>query len=78
MWKRKTPDNKALIHHLDRGSQYLTIKYTVRLIEVGIDPSGGTVGDSYDNALAECVIRSGACTVLSGATVPCIFSKPRS
>ena len=54
--QRKTPDNKALIHHSDRGSQYLSIKYTERLIEVGIDPSVGTVGDSYDNALAECVI----------------------
>ena len=54
---RKTPDNKALIHHSDRGSQYLSIKYTERLIEVGIDPSVGTVGDSYDNALAECVIE---------------------
>jgi transposase InsO family protein len=56
IWQRKTPDNKALIHHSDRGSQYLSIKYTERLIEVGIDPSVGTVGDSYDNALAECVI----------------------
>jgi transposase InsO family protein len=56
IWQRKTPDNKELIHHSDRGSQYLSIKYTERLIEVGIDPSVGTVGDSYDNALAECVI----------------------
>ncbi|MGX0879728.1 transposase InsO family protein [Roseovarius sp. MBR-154] len=46
-----------MIHHSDRGSQYLSIKYTERLIEVGIDPSVGTVGDSYDNALAECVIE---------------------
>ncbi|MBR2655072.1 MAG: integrase core domain-containing protein, partial [Loktanella sp.] len=38
------------------SAQYLSIKYTERLIEVGIDPSVGTVGDSYDNALAECVI----------------------
>lgn len=56
IWQRKTHDNKELIHHSDRGSQYLSIKYTERLIEVGIDPSVGTVGDSYDNALAECVI----------------------
>jgi transposase InsO family protein len=48
IWQRKTPDNKALIHHSDRGSQYLSIKYTERLIEVGIDPSVGTVGDSYE------------------------------
>ena len=37
-------------------AQYLSIKYTERLAEAGIDPSVGTVGDSYDNALAECVI----------------------
>jgi len=48
-------DNK-LIHHSDRGSQYLSIKYTGRLAEMGIEPSVGSVGDSYDNALAECVI----------------------
>ena len=45
-----------MIHHSDRGSQYLSITYTERLAEAGIDPSVGTVGDSYDNALAECVI----------------------
>ena len=45
-----------LIHHSDRGSQYLSIKYTERLAEVGIDPSVGSVGDSYDNAMAESVI----------------------
>jgi transposase InsO family protein len=48
IWQRKTPDNNALIHHSDRGSQYLSIKYTERLIEVGIDPSVGTVGDSHE------------------------------
>ncbi len=45
-----------LIHHSDRGSQYLSIKYTERLVEAGIDPSVGSVGDSYDNALAESTI----------------------
>ena len=45
-----------LIHHSDRGSQYLSIKYTERLVEAGIDPSMGSVGDSYDNALAESTI----------------------
>lgn len=45
-----------LIHHSDRGSQYLSIKYTERLAEAGIDPSVGSVGDSYDNALAESTI----------------------
>lgn len=46
----------GLIHHSDRGSQYLSIKYTDRLLETGIDPSVGSVGDSYDNALAESTI----------------------
>jgi putative transposase len=45
-----------LTHHSDRGSQYLAIKYTERLAESGIDPSVGSVGDSYDNALAESTI----------------------
>ena len=45
-----------LIHHSDRGSQYLSIKYTERLAEAGIDTSVGSVGDSYDNALAESII----------------------
>ena len=47
------PINKGgLIHHSDRGTQYLSIKYTEHLAEVGIKPSVGSVGDSYDNALA--------------------------
>jgi putative transposase len=46
----------GLIHHSDRGVQYVSIKYTERLAEAGIEPSVGTVGDSFDNALAETVI----------------------
>lgn len=46
----------GLIHHSDRGCQYLSIRYTDRLREAGIEPSVGSVGDSYDNALAESVI----------------------
>ena len=46
---------KSLIHHSDRGSQYVSIKYTERLLEAGIEPSVGSVGDSYDNALAETI-----------------------
>lgn len=54
---QRTPSQADnLIHHSDRGSQYLSIKYTERLIEAGIDPSVGSVGDSYDNALAESTI----------------------
>ena len=45
-----------LVHHSDRGSQYLSIKYSERLDEAGITPSVGSVGDSYDNALAETII----------------------
>ena len=45
----------GLIHHSDRGSQYLSIRYTERLAEAGIEPSVGSVGDSYDNALAETI-----------------------
>lgn len=54
---QRTPANdNSLIHHSDRGSQYLSILYTERLADAGIDPSVGSVGDSYDNALAESVI----------------------
>jgi putative transposase len=45
----------GLVHHSDRGSQYLSIRYTERLAEAGIQGSVGTVGDSYDNALAETI-----------------------
>ena len=43
------------MHHSDRGVQYLSIRYTERLAEAGIEPSVGSVGDSYDNALAETI-----------------------
>jgi len=43
----------ALIHHSDRGSQYVSIRYTQRLADAGIEPSVGSRGDRYDNALAE-------------------------
>ena len=56
IWQSKTWDNRSLVHHLDRGSNYLSIKYTERLAEAEIDPSVGAVGDAYDNALAEYVI----------------------
>ena len=46
----------GLVHHSDRGSQYLSIRYSERLAEAGIVPSVGSVGDSYDNAMAETVI----------------------
>ena len=46
------PDLGHLVHHSDHGVQYLSIRYTERLKDVGIEPSVGTVGDSYDNAMA--------------------------
>ena len=49
------PDISQLVHHSDRGVQYLSIRYTERLAEAGIEPSVGSVGDSYDNALAETI-----------------------
>lgn len=47
---------QGLVHHSDRGVQYTAIRYTQRLVEAGIDPSVGSRGDSYDNALAESTI----------------------
>jgi putative transposase len=56
LYDRSLESGGELIHHSDRGSQYLSIRYTERLAEAGIEPSVGSVGDSYDNALAETVI----------------------
>jgi transposase InsO family protein len=53
--ERRPVKAMGLVHHSDRGSQYLSIKYTERLAEAGIEPSVGSVGDSYDNALAETI-----------------------
>ena len=52
---RRPVHRGGLVHHSDRGSQYVSIKYTERLAEAGIEPSVGSVGDSYDNALAETI-----------------------
>jgi transposase InsO family protein len=51
----RQPDRDSLIHHSDRGVQYVSIRYTERLAEAGIEPSVGSIGDSYDNALAETI-----------------------
>ncbi len=53
--ERRAVKGMGLVHHSDRGSQYLSIKYTERLADAGIEPSVGSVGDSYDNALAETI-----------------------
>ncbi len=55
LYARQPEHNDALIHHSDRGSQYVSIRYTERLSEAGIEPSVGSRGDSYDNALAETI-----------------------
>ena len=51
----RQPERDALTHHSDRGSQYVSIRYSERLAEAGIEPSVGSRGDSYDNALAETI-----------------------
>ena len=56
LYDRPTAKSERLVHHSDRGVQYLSIRYTERLAEAGIEPSVGSRGDSYDNAMAESVI----------------------
>ena len=55
LWQRKGA-GESLVHHSDRGVQYLSIRYTERLEEAGIETSVGSRGDAYDNAMAESVI----------------------
>ena len=55
LYARQPERDTTLIHHSDRGSQYVSIRYTERLAEAGIEPSVGSKGDSYDNALAETI-----------------------
>jgi putative transposase len=56
IYDRGGPTTTGLIHHSDRGTQYLSMRYTNRLADAGIAPSVGSCGDSYDNALAESII----------------------
>lgn len=53
--ERPVAEDETLIHHSDRGIQYVSMRYTERLAAAGIAPSVGSVGDSYDNALAETI-----------------------
>ncbi len=55
LYDRAVNEHTDLIHHSDRGVQYVSIRYADRLSEVGIEPSVGSIGDSYDNALAETI-----------------------
>ncbi len=56
IYDRCDPTTTDLVHHSDRGTQYLSMRYTDRLAEAGIAPSVGSRGDSYDNAMAESII----------------------
>lgn len=55
LYARRPEREGSLVHHSDRGSQYVSIRYSERLAEAGIEPSVGSTGDSYDNALAETI-----------------------
>lgn len=55
LYDRQPERSETLVHHSDRGAQYVSIRYTERLAEAGIEPSVGSRGDSYDNALAETI-----------------------
>lgn len=55
LYERRPGGDAGLIHHSDRGSQYVSIRYTERLAEAGIEPSVGSAGDAYDNAMAETI-----------------------
>ncbi len=55
LYARRPVGPNRLVHHSDRGVQYVSIRYTERLAEAGLEPSVGSVGDSYDNALAETI-----------------------
>ena len=55
LYERRPAEREGLIHHSDRGCQYVSIRYTERLAQAGIEPSVGSVGDAYDNALAETI-----------------------
>jgi len=56
LYERRRAAAAPLVHHSDRGGQYLSLRYTDRLADAGVEPSVGSTGDSYDNALAETVI----------------------
>ncbi len=57
LYARQPERDSSLVIHSDRGSQYVSIRYSERLAEAGVEPSVGSKGDSYDNALAETINR---------------------
>ncbi len=74
--RRLNPEH-PLVHHSDRGVQYVSIRYTERLAQAGIEPSVGSRGDSYDNALAESIIGLYKTEVIRRRG-PCVVSKTLS
>ena len=76
LWARKV--NGELIHHSDNGSQYLSIRYSERLSEVGIEASVGSVGDAYENAMAETGIGLSTAAVIWKHTGQGEIAKPLS
>ena len=73
IWTRKHRDGgdlEGLVHHSDHGSQYLSIAYTGRLVDEGIEASAGAVGSSYAGAAAEALGKSYKRGARSGATAP--------
>ena len=72
---RRLDPEHPLVHHSDRGVQYVSIRYTERLAEAGIEPSVGSRGDSYDNALAESIIASGQNIRTPSGSAVCTFPK---
>ncbi len=67
LYDRRPVHRAGLVHHSDRGSQHASIKYTERLAEAGVEPSVGSVGDPYDNALAETINGLCKAEVIHGA-----------
>ena len=55
LYARQPESDSSLVHHSDRGSQYVSIRYSERLAEAGVEPSVGSKGDSYDNAMAKTI-----------------------
>jgi transposase InsO family protein len=74
LYARRRERDESLICHSDRGSQYVSIRYTECLFEAGIEPSVGSKGDSYDNALAETI---NGCTKPKSSTGSPVGRPPR-
>ena len=76
--ERRLDPEDTLVHHSDRGVQYVSTRYTERLAEAGIEPSVGSRGDSYDNALAESIIGLYKTEVIRRRGAPGVVSRMSS